>query len=106
MTPEERVEAGAAWLDENAPAEWWDRVDTENIYMMDGASCILGQVFAGEADLAGITCGYLYVVDFGRKGEECTEGSWAIDHGFVPTSGLGSDHWRAFIERRRAEVAA
>ena len=55
-TIRERVERGAAWLDEIQPG-WRNRVNVRLLSMDCGDDCILGQVFA---DVTSYFCGYLY----------------------------------------------
>lgn len=43
------VKKGAAWLDEVRPG-WIDAIDVAQLDISSGACCILGQVFADEAD--------------------------------------------------------
>lgn len=50
---EERVEAGAEWLDEHAPG-WEHKLSFQELKMESPCSCVLGQVFFQEALAAGI----------------------------------------------------
>lgn len=54
LTIEQRVAAGAAWLDEQVPS-WLDLIDLYTLRLDDGCRCILGQTFGdyGLAPLAG-----------------------------------------------------
>lgn len=96
------VARGVGWLDENAPAQWWDRIDYDTLDVSDGHTCVLGQVFAAEADTAGIAAGYIYAL---REFDDIAE----IAMGFC---GGDSDYyflreaWIDAIENRRAEVSA
>jgi hypothetical protein len=84
-TPRERVEKGAAWLDEVKP-EWRHEINTNELRMYSPRSCVLGQVFSTEAYEAGTSNGYSHaftltgthdyrwMTDHGYK--------WMIDHGF------------------------
>lgn len=76
-TIRERIEKGAAWLDEVKP-EWRSLIDTEALRMYSGDSCVLGQVFATDATEAGISNGYSYAY------HEANEASyrWATGLGF------------------------
>lgn len=49
LTPtlRERIEAGAAWLDEVKP-EWRDLIDLDVLDVGDGRYCVLGQVFDND----------------------------------------------------------
>ena len=48
-TPEERVERGARWLDENFPG-WEGRIDIDTLDISSGTYCICGQVFDEDAN--------------------------------------------------------
>lgn len=50
LTIEERVAAGAEWLDERLP-DWVNRIDLEDLDIRDACACILGQTF-GDFDEA------------------------------------------------------
>jgi hypothetical protein len=85
----ERVERGAALLDERRPG-WWDEVNVESLSFDDGERCVLGQLWgaykAGKAQLS-------------------IDGRGAGDLGFVGflfDAASPKDLWRAAIERRRA----
>lgn len=39
----ERIEAGAAYLDETLPG-WWDTIDLDTLNMGSGCRCVLGQL--------------------------------------------------------------
>jgi hypothetical protein len=103
---EERVAAGTAWLDDHAPAEWWDRIDLITLDISDGDRCVLGQVFAADADQLGFINGYIaaeYLFPHIRSG------TWQGPRGFC----AGDDEypflnvaWMLAIEKRRAEVYA
>lgn len=106
---QERVTRGVDWLDENGPADWWDRVDTEILDISDGMVCILGQVFAADANEIGVCSGYLYVLD-----GHCpaVPGDWFDTQpygfcglGFEPNEVLTSA-WVEVIDARKALVSA
>lgn len=48
-TIEARVARGAAWLDQNEPG-WERRVDLAKLELQDSCRCVLGQVFAEQAE--------------------------------------------------------
>jgi hypothetical protein len=48
----QRVEAGAAWLDENMPG-WVDVIDLDTLDLASGCSCVLGQLAADVQQGAG-----------------------------------------------------
>lgn len=64
---EDRVRRGAAWMDENAPMNWRDKVNLQTFVMTSPCMCVLGQVFGNYWDVAG-----------DRKPV-----GWAINHGFM-----------------------
>lgn len=59
----DRVAAGAEWLNENGPAEWWDRVNLKRLSVEDPITCVLGQVFQANADEVCLNNGYIYALD-------------------------------------------
>ena len=99
----ERVASGVEFLHISGPAEWWDRVDVENIDMTAGDSCILGQVFAPEAEVAGYYTGYDFIA-------ENVSGTWEIENGFLALSSSGYNNlakeWADAIVEIRAMVSA
>lgn len=84
-----RVNAGAAWLDDNYPG-WEDKVDTDNLSMV--TNCILMQVI--EPNKNGDN-GYVQV--YNEKGEQ-----FVIDYGFVMD---GRAEWIELIDARRMAMA-
>jgi hypothetical protein len=42
MSVDDRVAAGAAWLDANRPS-WWQRINLDTLDLGDDCNCILGQ---------------------------------------------------------------
>lgn len=81
--------AGAAWLDEHAPADWRERVDEERLSMEEGCMCVCGQVFQEAALDARAMSGYAYAIDlaghWSRDEAYVTDkGEWAAAHGFIP----------------------
>lgn len=46
-----RVEAGAAWLDENKPG-WVDQIDLDRLDMYERPDCILGQLYGNFNNVA------------------------------------------------------
>jgi hypothetical protein len=80
----EHVEAGMAWLDHFGPEEWWERINLRALDLDKATDCVLGQVFAPEADLHGITNGYVYAVlfkEYFRRQE--TKGDDVWHYGFL-----------------------
>ena len=76
-TTRERIERGAAWLDEVKPG-WREIIDTENLRMYSGVSCVLGQVFSVEAYEHDCSNGYGYAFYLANE----SSAWWAINHGF------------------------
>lgn len=50
LTIEQRVAAGAAWLDRTRPG-WVDEVDLDRLEMTECKSCVLGQIVVKERDI-------------------------------------------------------
>jgi hypothetical protein len=48
-TIDDRVSAGAKWLDSNRPG-WWQRIDLETLDLGDSCRCVLGQLYGDFAD--------------------------------------------------------
>lgn len=98
LTIEQRVAAGAAWLDENRP-DWMDRIFLNSLDVSDCTLCVLGQVYGGwmeapdDAKYDEEDEDYLSparVRGFEKYGKERYEALTA--------------EWRRLIESRRAEV--
>lgn len=97
MTIEESVALGAALLDERLPG-WSEQVEIEELNMVSGAYCVLGQVFGdyldGVADLWESAMNDVHRTDL------------AIEHGF-DTEGGNDDYellraeWTEQVARRR-----
>lgn len=88
-TIQERVEAGAAWLDANRPG-WVDRINLETLALERCFDCVLGQIYG----------------DFCDRPEDLR--GRATDFGF-DSGGLGRKAnseltavWRDYITARRA----
>lgn len=76
---QERVAAGADWLDVNAPG-WEERIYLPAFNIKNVYDCVLGQVFAREADYDN-TSGFDYVVD-GNNDNIFLTAEKAIELGF------------------------
>jgi hypothetical protein len=50
LTIQERVAKGIAYLDEFGPEDWFSRIDLSQLDIADPKWCVLGQVFACDAD--------------------------------------------------------
>lgn len=74
----DRVEAGAAWLDEYGPANWQARIDLSRFDIRSGATCVIGQVFEELARDNGNSNGYSYL--WMRFPYVTT--TWMAEHGF------------------------
>jgi hypothetical protein len=55
-TLQERVQKGAAWLDEYHPT-WAGLIDLEILDLGDGCKCVLGQLFGPQYDLCDVVAG-------------------------------------------------
>jgi hypothetical protein len=90
----ERVEKGAAWLDQHKP-EWYLKIDVAALNLADSCRCVLGQLWA-EAELSsnweesvdagmyGFFSGFRYVTRVLGPDvpDECADLGWAEMHGF------------------------
>lgn len=47
---EERVRAGAAWLDASGPEGWAGQIDLPELDILNTRKCVLGQLYGEEAD--------------------------------------------------------
>jgi hypothetical protein len=88
----ERVERGAARLDERRPG-WWGEVNVEDLDLWDDCQCVIGQLWGEYA--AGVD-EVLASVEY-----EDDENYGFIAHTVHQTDAL-TDLWRGAIERRRA----
>lgn len=83
-----RVNAGAAWLDDNYPG-WEDKVNTDNLSML--TNCILMQVIEPTASENGFS-----------QIHRAMGPQFVVDHGFVVD---GRDEWIELIDARRMAMA-
>jgi hypothetical protein len=99
-TVTERVQRGAALLDEKRPG-WWQQIDLDDLNLRDGCTCIGGQLCARKT---GTEEDYLIFMDelgLSRADE--------VRHGF-DRAGDDSDYdaltaaWRDLITKRREDV--
>lgn len=79
-TTRERVERGAAWLNRTKPG-WRDLIDLDTLNLAYGDSCVLGQVFADEADESDgmVSDGFDYAIEYLAPAQGT---NWASGHGF------------------------
>lgn len=77
----ERVERGAAWLDETKPG-WRSLIDQFTLDLDDAEYCVLGQVFANDADSDQSGYGYVLALLESQQGTMSEAVRWSIDHGF------------------------
>lgn len=108
LTPDfrKRIERGAAWLDRVKPG-WRDLIDLDTLNLADAESCVLGQVFADEADDL-TTDGFDYVAEYMSPPPEI-ETNWFSKHGFDQSINLTAaspwsldytpltDAWREYL---------
>jgi hypothetical protein len=94
MTDElaERVERGAALLDERRPG-WWDEVDVGSLYLGDPTRCVLGQLWEDSYGV-GLKALEMGTDSSDRYGFSLFTGRYKIK--------TLTNLWRAAIERRRA----
>jgi hypothetical protein len=93
----ERVNAGAAWLDQHQPG-WVDRIDLDRLNLEATCHCILGQLHGDY---------YEALDDLGRR----VPGQWTAEGlGFNASTRSADEEydeltaaWRQLIEQRRAE---
>lgn len=102
MTPEQRVAAGAEWLDAEWPG-WEPRIDLGSLDIANGRECICGQGFAdlvaGDDEVIRSGYDYAYWHRFPRK-----DADWSADHGFYGWTADDDDDlrdaWVALIKER------
>jgi hypothetical protein len=103
-TIDDRVAAGAAWLDANRPG-WWQRINLDTLDLGDPCRCVLGQEYGDFAD------GPEELVDDTKS--VVANGFDALDFWFVndrtPRDVLTeladlTAAWRALITARRTEA--
>ena len=81
-----RVSRGIAWLDAEQPG--WERsIDLTELDVSSCTACVLGQVFAREADDEGWS-GFEYALDVYESGEKL---SYAHHYGFANGKVRGDD---------------
>jgi hypothetical protein len=93
-TIEQRVEAGAAWLDEHRPG-WWKRTDLTTLHMELPCFCVLGQEY-GSFYTAPIPDDDTVTLGFDAWGIGPSE--QIADFAALNTA------WATLIELRRAEA--
>lgn len=107
-TVEQRVQAGAAWLDEHETG-WVDRIDLDRLSLEHCKRCVLGQVFGDyyDAPLAGAPYSteelYAYAdaaQPLGFTGTRHDE-MYGTDEEYAELT----EAWRQLIETRRAGAA-
>ena len=92
-TDADRAATGAKWLDEVKPG-WAALIDKDTLDILDARRCILGQVFAAEAQ-AERRSGYNYAMD-----TYPTLSSRGCSYGFCCSAGTIHDAWFAEIDKR------
>jgi hypothetical protein len=95
LSIDERVAAGAAWLDEHRPG-WVDRIDLNTLDLGDGCYCILGQTDGYFWDVPEVTSLYNYADVFAELGLFAAGGI----EGDAEYSAL-TEAWRRLITARR-----
>lgn len=102
----ERVSAGLDWLTDNAPADWWDRIDLESLSIADGENCILGQVFAPDAAETGYFSGYAYAVNTFPIWDDLEHLGFCSSYTVWDEYQFLSDEWLEAITKLKMEVSA
>jgi hypothetical protein len=95
-TIEQRVQAGATWLDERRPG-WWRRTDLATLQMHKPCLCVLGQEY-GSFYSAPIPDDDTVALGFDARGIGPEE--------HVADFAALNAAWTGLIERRRAEAGA
>lgn len=95
LSIEERVAAGAAWLDKHRPG-WADAINLDQLDLADCTVCVLGQVY-GDFWNAPLSDGLP-----GEWTRRATEMGFADDHGRYTEL---NEAWAALIDERRADDA-
>jgi hypothetical protein len=88
---DERVAAGAAWLDANRPG-WWQRINLDTLDLGDPCECVLGQEDGNYWDTAPDLGDDAAVLGFNTR-------PWCRDPG-QELAGL-EGAWRTLIQARR-----
>lgn len=89
MSMHEAVKAGAEYLDHEFGTKTWDkRIDLDRLRLDDGCGCVLGQLYADEAE-DHMTTGYAIGISRARA-----LGYTSVELGFTITEG-GSGRWGA-----------
>lgn len=105
LTIEQRVAAGAKWLDENQP-RWLDHVDIEALDLESCQRCVLGQLF-GDFRESPLLAGLDLDSPWGDAQAEANTAPLGFDvfEGEDSCSGFAelTAEWRRVIESRRAE---
>jgi hypothetical protein len=96
MTIDDRVAAGASWLDANRPG-WWQRINLDTLDLGDPCNCVLGQEYGQYHDAPHEI----------RIGSNPTGAYAAVEHGFnfnpfdpIDVHAL-TVAWRTLIQTRR-----
>jgi hypothetical protein len=106
-TIEERVEAGAAWLDANRRG-WVDRIDLETLDLGDECRCVLGQEFGSWDDRPdSLNWDRTILLGFQRADGRFFEDDWdAMAAQEAREYAELTAAWRDYITARRAAVPA
>jgi len=110
---DQRVEAGATWLDTYGPADWAQRVEPARLHMASAYRCVLGQVFADRAiaDRGEEEDGYSYACDLAVENGSAGNDPgflWGQTHGFAGNEGdlnALEGRWLRLIADRAATLA-
>jgi hypothetical protein len=105
LTVAQRVEAGAAWLDEHKPG-WWQTIDLDTLDIRSDCNCVLGQTYGNYCD-APLGSRYhrnKYLGDV--RGFNSDESTHSDDDAELADYAALTAAWRALVEERRSGVPA
>lgn len=105
---DERVQAGAAWLDANAPEGWVNSIALPYLDINSPSRCVLGQLFEDRKEWVN---GYYFALMNMMAGDQ----EMAMDLGFNALRGeyeervaempVLTEAWRRYITAKREELA-
>lgn len=107
MTYEDRIEQGAAWLDETQPG-WERRLDIGQLDLASCERCVLGQVFMDRAKATEMGTGYGWALHVFESVDMSHTRGFSLDEDELREMGIHTgreyavltDEWGAFIKDR------
>lgn len=91
-----RVAAGATFLDDNGPAKWYEKIDTDKLDIQSSRNCILGQLYGEFFDGRN---------DLGLNDDDTGNMAFRFDGERGPARTAVNDAWREEIVKRREAAA-